>query len=138
MEFIKIEVEALGTNGNQINDKSIMMTLSTLHILIDNCPNAIHEGLKKISQFLIVLNNLENTNVRINLGMCWNSILKSNKDIIFDLYDHLFIFFINNFKVENYELNFSSAEFFSLVLDEQENIIDNEKILKAFENKLNE
>jgi hypothetical protein len=115
-----------------------MITLSTLHILIDNCPNAIFDELKILSKFLIILNNLENINVRINLGMCWNSILKNNKEIIFDLYDYLFAFFINNFKVENYELNFSSAEFFSLVLDEKENIIANDKILKSFENKLHE
>lgn len=114
------------------------MTLSTLHILIDNCPNAILDELKIVSQYLLILNNLENLSVRINLGMCWNSLLKNNKDIIADLYEPLFVFFINNFKVENYELNFSSAEFFCLVLDEQENIIENDKILKAFENRLNE
>lgn len=106
--------------------------------MIENCPNAIYEELKIVSQFLLILNNMENLNVRINLGICWNSLLKNNKDFIADYYEHLFVFFINNFKVDNYELNFSSAEFFCLVLDEQENIIANDKLLKAFENKLNE
>lgn len=131
-------VKSLGSNENQINEKSVLVTLSTLHILIDNCPNAIFEELNLISQFLLILNNLEILNVRINLGMCWNSLLKNNKDFIADLYEPLFGFFINNFKVDNYELNFSSAEFFSLVLDEQENIIANDKLLKALECRLNE
>ncbi len=64
--------------------------------------------------------------------------MKHNRNFIDDLYEPLFVFFINNFKIDNYELNFSSAEFFSLVLDEQENLVANDKILKAIENKLNE
>lgn len=138
IEFIQKIISVIGAKDAEINEKITLMVLSTLHSLIDNCPNAIIEELKILSQFLINLRNIGNINIRINIGMCWNSLLKNNKELILDIFDNLFSFFIDNFKVENYELNFTSAEFFSFILDENENIIDNEKIQKLFENKLNE
>lgn len=138
LEFLQKIVESTRTKETEINEKSTLILFSTLHILIDNCPNAIIEELNNLSQFLLDLNRIENINIRITIGMCWNSLLKNNKELIVDIYDHVFSFFIDNFKVENYELNFTSVEFFSFILDENENIIDNEKIQKSFENKLNE
>ena len=47
---------------------------------------------------------MENIDIRINLGHCWNSLIKNKKELIPELGEILFNFFLNNFKVDNYEL----------------------------------
>jgi len=123
--------------NNIINENSILMTLSILNSLIENCPNAIFNEKKIISQCLIEMIDLENLDIRISLGISLNSLLRNNKDLLKDLHEKLFIFFFNNIKITNYELNLTSAEFFLYILDEEENIIADNYILKSFENFLN-
>lgn len=123
---------------NRFNEQAILITLSTLHILIENCPNAILEEVRPIAHLLINLNCLESTKIKINLAHCWNSLIKANKEILFELSENLIIYFLDNFKIDSYELNFASAEFFSFVIDEEENILSNDKIKSFLENKLYE
>lgn len=125
-------------NSKIKNEKPTLLILSTFHILIENCPNIVNEKLEILIKIFLILNTTEFIEIRNSLGICWNSLLKNNKNIIDDIYKHLFVFFIDNFKSENYSLNLCSAEFFTLLLDENENFINNEEIRKLFENKLNE
>lgn len=81
---------------------------------------------------------MENIDIRINLGHCWNSLIKNKKELIPELGEILFNFFLNNFKVDNYELNFTAAEFFNFTTDEEEKTSNNEKVLELLEKNVKE
>jgi len=138
LKYIQNFTSQMKASINKLNEKSILITLSTLQLLIENCPNVIVDDSKSIAECLITLNNIEMENIKKILCPCWNSLLKNDKTLINDLYEHLFIFFINNFKIDNYEIKFSSAEFFSFIVDKEENILSNPNIMSLFQNKLPE
>ena len=115
---------------NEKNDESqILVTLSTLHILIDNCPNVISEESKKIALTLLKMNQVDNLKIRMRLSYCWNSLVKFNKEIFFEIPDQLFTFFILNFKFKDHDLNFSTVEFFHHIITEEESPCEKLEIL---------
>lgn len=106
--------------------------------MIENCPNAIYDEIKSIAQILLNFNNIDDLKIKITLAHCWYSIIKNNKDVLLEFSDSLIQFFLHNFAEDDYELNFSCAEFFNFLVDENENILSNDKINLLFENRLNE
>jgi hypothetical protein len=75
--------------------------------------------------------------VRFKLSRCWLSITRIRQDLSIKFIEHLFEFFIFNLSMENYEINFTAAEFIcSLVDDEEKELIKNEQISKALEKNL--
>lgn len=113
--------EIISSIGVNLNENKILVTLSTLHILIENCPNVIFNDQKKIALVLLKMNQVENLKIRMRLSHCWNSLVRLNKEIFFEISDQLFSFFVINYKYNDYDLNFSSAEFFHHIINEEEN-----------------
>ncbi len=137
-ENLLIYSETLQANSKLLHEKIISLDLKTLLILIENCPNTVNDNLKTILESLIKINNSDNINIRNFLGKCWNSLLNINKNFFFasELFEALIAFFIDSFILQNYELNFTSAEFFSFVLDKEEKLIYNSAVAMAIEAKL--
>lgn len=126
-------------NYLNLNENKILLTISTLHILIENCPNAISEEKQKIGILLQKFNQQENLKIRSRLSFCWNSLIKFNKEIFFEFSDDLFSFFIKNFHYKDYDLSFSSVEFFYSIIEEtEEEEIPCEKIQEIMERRINE
>jgi hypothetical protein len=121
-----------------VDENKILVTLSTLHILIDNCPKVISNDHKKIALLLLLMNQVENLKIRICLSNCWNSLIILNKEIFFEISDQLFSFFLINFNYKNYDLNFSSAEFFYHILYGEEISQPCDKLQKLMELRINE
>jgi hypothetical protein len=128
----------LQNNSVVVDEKKILVTLSTLHSLIENCPNVITDDQKKIALVLLKMNQVENFKIRMRLSYCWNSLVRFNKEIFFEISDQLFSFFVMNFKYKDYDLNFSSAEFFHHILNEEENLKPCEKLQKLMQLRINE
>jgi hypothetical protein len=99
------------------NESLITLTLATLYVLLESCPNVMSENLDHVINVLSTLSVSQNLQTRYHLGRCWLCILRMKKDIIFSLNAHLFPFFMNNFSVDYYEMNFTSAEFFLMIIE---------------------
>lgn len=125
------------SKNEQNNNNQILLILSTLHVLIDNCPITISQEYKKIAIILLKLSQAENFNIRLNLTNCWNSLIKYNKEIFYESSDQLFTFLILNFKFKNYDLNFSTAELFHFILYVEVNS-PCEKLHKLMEARIHE
>lgn len=78
--------------------------------------------------------------LRFNIGKCWISMLKLEKDFFLDFYEILFSFFFDNYRVEHYQMNFIASEFFLFVLEEYEENFKNIHKIKTLpiENKKNQ
>ncbi len=138
LEFFHQYIEETRLTNNKTKINSLKITLSTLYNLLENCPNSIYNQLKIIAQILFNVNYLEQLNIDNNkiISLCLNSLLKNNKEIMNESYEHLINIFMSNFESDDYDLNFSSAEFFCFVSDKEENIISNTSILQSLENIL--
>lgn len=123
---------------DESTEKKIDTTLSTLHILIDNCVNVIKNDQKKIALTLIKMNQIDNIKIRMRLSYCWNSLVRSNKAIFYEASDELFSFFVLNFKYKDHELDFSSSEFFHHLIDLEENASPPEALQKLMEARIHE
>ena len=71
-------------------------------------------------------------NVRYKIGRVWMSIIKVNNDVLLILFDNLFTFFIENLKYEHYELNFNACDFFNFVIQDNNKLMKEDKIILAF------
>jgi hypothetical protein len=135
---VEITLEQISSTNEKLDENKILITLSTLHSLIDNCPNVISNDHKKIALTLLKMNQVENLKIRMHLSNCWNSLVRFNKEIFFEIPDQLFTFFVLNFKYQDHDLNFSSAEFFHHVIDAEENCQPCEKLQKLMEARIHE
>ena len=98
-------------------DKELLnLVLMSLHVLLENCPNLINEDTESVIEALINLKESQELNTRYHVGRCWLSIFKIKKEVLSLLLEPLFNFFIGNFSVENYQMNLTSAEFFSFIV----------------------
>lgn len=129
---------AILANEIKISDKLILLDLTILLILMENCPNTILDESKPIVESLLKLNNYEKINIKTILGKCWNFLIKINKSVILELHNTLIAFFICNFNIDDYDLNFTTAEFFCFLLDKEENLLANESIAIAIKNQLDQ
>jgi hypothetical protein len=60
-----------------------------------------------------------------------------NQEILFLLKNELYDFFLNNLTVDNYEINFVSAEFYLMLVDDPTlDFLNNESVLAAIEKSL--
>ena len=137
ISFVEISLQQISSNEN-FDVNKILITLSTLQILIDNCPNVISYDHKNIALTLLKMNQLENLKIRMRLSYCWNSLVRFKKEIFFEIPDQLFTFFVSNFKYKDHDLSFSSAEFFHHIIDEEENVQPCEKLQKLMEVRIHE
>ncbi len=112
--------------SEKIKPELVTLVLNNLYLLIENCPNLVNEEIDKIVDTLLSLNECNNFQTRYHLGRCWLSILKIKKEILSSILDSLFAFFIGNFSVENYQMNFTSSEFFSMLIQSDEKNSENE------------
>jgi hypothetical protein len=87
---------------------------------------------------LIGLHKNQVPSVRFRIGRCWLIIIRLNKDLLIAKYIDLFSFFYENLSVENYEMNFTGAEFFLYLVDEEEDeaAIKNKFVCTTLENNL--
>lgn len=138
ISFFDISYEQISNSKDSNIEDKIFTTLSTLHILIDNCPDVISFDQKKIALTLLKMNQVENIKLRMHLAYCWNSLIRFNKEIFFEIPDHLFTFFVLNFNYNDHELNFSSAEFFHYIIDEAEKNPTFDKLEKLMEARIHE
>lgn len=137
ISFVELSFEKYSSNEN-VDENKILITLSTLHILIDNCPNVITNEYKKIALTLLKVSQIENLKIRMRLAYCWNSLVRFNKEIFYEIPDQIFSFFVLNFKYKDHDLSFSSAEFFHYIIDEEDTNSPNEKLQKLMEARINE
>jgi hypothetical protein len=83
------------------------------------------------------MHDLSNVKIRFNIGRCWLIIVRISKSILFSGFESLYKFFYDNLTVENYEMNFISAEFFLYLVDEEEeDLIKNSQVSTIIKNNL--
>jgi transportin-1 len=58
--------------------------------------------------------------LRYRIGRCWLVVIRSNRSILTSKTEQLFNFFYENLTTECYELNFTAAEFFLYLIDDDE------------------
>jgi hypothetical protein len=86
---------------------------------------------------LLILSEKKTPHVRFRIGRCWLIIIRINGDILVNNFEKLFSFFYENLLAENYEMNFTAAEFFLyLVDDEEDNFVKNTYIFSTLQNNL--
>jgi hypothetical protein len=129
-EIISFIENCLQKLNENFEENKLLITLSTLHIIIDNCPNVISNDHKKIAISLLKMNQIENMKIRMHLSYCWNSLVRFNKEIFYEIPDQLYSFFVFNFKFKDHELSFSSAEFFHLIFCDDEEVTTPPEILQ--------
>lgn len=105
---------------DQETNKTTGLVLNTLHILLENCPDALDIHAENIANVLLNFNNFENCSLRFKVGRCWISIIKLRKDIFNQFCETLFDFFTDNLSKEAYEMNFTAAEFYLFVIEEDD------------------
>lgn len=82
------------------------------------------------TEILLSYRNTEILEIRAKLGKILLNLFQLNFKISSNLQKEIFFFYFNNFRVENYEMNFSASEFFLFFLENEEeflkkNLIDN-------------
>jgi hypothetical protein len=83
------------------------------------------------------MHEISNTKIRFKIGRCWLIIVRISKTILFSAFERLYQFFHNNLAVENYEINFISAEFMLYLVDEEEeDLIKNSQVNMMLQNNL--
>jgi hypothetical protein len=81
------------------------------------------------------MHEIANLKIRFRIGRCWLIIVRISKSILFNAFERLYKFFFVNMTAEDYEMNFTSAEFFLYLVDEEEeDIIKNNKISTILQN----
>jgi hypothetical protein len=81
----------------------------------------------------------EDFKIRCNVGKCWMSLIKHNKDIFHNFFEKSINFFTCNLTVDNYEMNMIAGEFFFKIIDEdgeEEPYIRNEIISEMYKSNL--
>ena len=106
---------------NQSYSNVVILSLTALHILLENCSNSLKVIINNISLSLLSIGNSKNYSIRYRLGRCWLVLVKLNKEILLEFANTLFEFFYENLSVEYYEMNFTACEFFLFVIEELEN-----------------
>jgi hypothetical protein len=96
------------------------LVLNNIYVLLENCRNFMNEEIESVIEALLTLKNYNEVLTRYHIGRCWLSVIKIKKDILSSLLDQLFIFFMGNFTVDNYQTNFISAEFFSMLIQSED------------------
>ena len=64
------------------------------------------------------------------------SIIRIKPETLVKYFEILFSFFSCNLTIEHYELNFNSADFFFLVIEDENFLIKNDQILNIIKNNL--
>lgn len=83
------------------------------------------------------MHQVQDLNARFRIGRCWLIIIRIRKEVLNELLTQLFEFFLQNFSVEQYEMNFTSAEFFLYLVDEEdEDIIKTDKVFNSLKASL--
>jgi hypothetical protein len=100
------------------SEKLIILVLTTIYILLENCPEAMTNSIETVSTSLIKLQNWKNFAINFRIGRCWLSIIKLRRDVFLRFFDKLFIFFTENLSVEYYEMNFTASEFYLHIIEE--------------------
>jgi hypothetical protein len=86
---------------------------------------------------LIGLHKVKSTSLRFRIGRCWLIILRIHNDTLLTKFEALFAFFYESFTVENYEMNFTAAEFFLFIIDdEEEGFVKNNHISSTLQHNL--
>jgi hypothetical protein len=126
-----------GSNLEKTNQDLLIMVLSTVYVLLENCPNKMSDDLGILVKILFNLHSSQNLGTRYHLGKCWLAIIRMKKEILLETFENLFNFFLNNFTVEHYEMNFISAEFFLVIVEEnEEELIKEEIVSNVLQNNL--
>ena len=126
------------------NEKLIILVFTTMYFLLESCPTTMNEQLENITRVLISLKDSQSIQIRYHLGRCWLTIVRMNKETLSSyktLTQILFPFFMNNFSVEYYEMNFISAEFFLILVEKEGNEEKknmNEQVVNLLQDNLKE
>jgi len=132
-----LEKMGVVTNLDKTNQDLLVMVLSTVYVLLENCPNKMSDDLGILVKILFNLHSSQNLSTRYQLGKCWLAIVRMKKEILIESFENLFNFFLHNFTVEHYEMNFISAEFFMVIIEEnEEELIKEEIVANVLQNNL--
>ena len=121
----------MGSKDNsERNDNMIIQVLITIHILLENCPNLINDVVEAIATVLTKLEDSQNPDLRCYLGKCFLAMVRMKNEVLSAMTENLFGFFYKNLTQEHYQMNFTSAEFFLLLVDDEadESLLNNEKL----------
>jgi hypothetical protein len=126
----------MGDKTIEKNDHLIILVLSTLNIMLESCSMFMNENLEEVAKVLLNLLDTQNMDMRYKLGGCWLSMVRMRKEVLLELINSLFQFFTENLTVEQYQMNFITSEFFLLILEEHEELMNDEKVKEHFKQNL--
>jgi hypothetical protein len=109
-------------------DHLIILVLNSLNILLENCSNVIFDQLDRISSVLVNFHNTNDFDMRHHIGQCWLTMSRMKREILLETTENVFSFFVNNLSAEHYKMNSIAAEFFLFLVEEDEELINEEKI----------
>ena len=127
-----------GLNADDRCNDKVIIVLKTLIILLETCSESVmnnNDLFKGLVEGLCLFNKIKVNEIRIYISECWLVILRKREDIIIELFEKIFNFFIENFLFDLYKLNFVSVDFFLYILenDSKNNPKINNYIKKNFE-----
>jgi hypothetical protein len=96
-----------------------------LQKFIEKKPYEIKINLNKFIEILLSYRNTKILGIRAKLGKILLNLFKSNFEISIKFHKKIFFFFFNNIRVEYYQMNLSSSEFFLFLLENKESLIKN-------------
>ena len=120
------------------NDNLLLENLlNTLLLLFYNYKEILFDSQRDIINLLKKFSNTKKEiNIKILISKIWFQLLHLNKLLLEYYFDEIFIFFLKNFKSDNYELCLISSQFFIFLINENENFLKIEKIKVILKNYL--
>jgi hypothetical protein len=124
-------------NNVENNQIIIEQVLTTMYILLENCPEAVYDISDEISNTLIELGNIKKYSMRYKVGRYWLALINTKYQILDTNSESLFQFFTENLSVESYQMNFTAAEFYLSIVDEETcQIFNNPQIMNFLQENI--
>lgn len=95
---------------------------------IEKKPLEVKEHFTQFIEILLLYQYSDIVELRARLGKILNNLIQMNFPISNKNQRNIFYFFFNNIRVENYQINLISSEFFLLLLENEEEFIKNNQL----------
>jgi hypothetical protein len=118
------------------NQAFMILVMTSLYILLENCSEASYDFIEEVSKTLIQLFNIRNFALRYRVGRCWLSAIMIKTSIFDSVSEKIFQFFTENLSTECYQMNFTAAEFYLCIVEEDNGLLNNPVVLNYLQSNI--